>query len=235
MRLFKPLLAEFIGTFALIFIGAGAVIVLEPNETVAVALAHGLTIMTFAYAFGNESGSYLNAALSIAVVVSGERQFLDALPIILAQLAGAVVGAFALKGIYGAAAPHHFGITTVDLTRTTMWGGLMLEAIGTFFLANVVLNTALRGTAGLFAPFAIGMTVALCIMAFGPVTGGSLNPARTFGPAIASGNYSDVIPYVVAQLFGASIAALLYRFVWNKALSEGDSPAVKQGEAKPAF
>ncbi len=217
MRLERPLLAEFIGTFALIFIGAGAATVLGPGELTAIALAHGLVIMSFAYAFGNESGSYINPALLVAVVVAGEHSVLDAIPVMAAQLLGGVTGGLALLAVYGHGAPHHFGMTTVDLHMTTLAGGLFLEAIGTFFLANAVLNTAVRGTAGRFAPFAIGMTLSFCIMAFGPVTGASLNPARTLGPAVAAGNYSEVLLYMAVQFAGAIAAAILYRLVWKKA------------------
>ena len=84
----------------------------------------------------------------------------------------------------GRLAPWDLGATFIDLHRTTLMGGFLLEAIGTFFLANTVLNAVLRGTAGRLAPFAIGMTVTVCILAFGPITGGSVNPARTFGPAL---------------------------------------------------
>jgi aquaporin Z len=219
MRLAKPLLAEFIGTFALIFIGAGAVTVLGPNHIAGIALAHGLVIMAFAYAYGKDSGSYINPALTVAAVIAGEHALLDAIPVILVQLLGGIAGAEALLLIYGPAAPHHLGATMIDLHRTTLMGGFMLEAIGTFFLANTVLNGALRGTAGALAPFAIGMTVTVCILAFGPVTGGSVNPARTLGPAVAIGNYSEVGLYVVAQLFGASVCGLLYRLVWNRSSS----------------
>jgi MIP family channel proteins len=217
MRLTKPLLAEFIGTFALIFIGAGAVTVLSSNQIVGIALAHGLVIMAFAYAYGKDSGSYINPALTVAAVVAGEHSALDAIPVIVAQLLGGIAGAECLALIYGPAAPHHLGETLIDLHRTTLLGGFLLEAIGTFFLANTVLNAALRGTAGRLAPFAIGMTVTGCILAFGPITGGSVNPARTFGPAFATGDFSEVGIYIAAQLIGAGCAGLLYRFVWNRA------------------
>jgi len=215
MRLMKPLIAEFLGTFALIFIGAGAATVLAPNETVAIALAHGFVIMAMAYAFGNDSGSYINPALSIAAFVAGEHKFFDVIWVILVQLLGGVAGGLALLAIYGPAAPHHLGATAIDLGRTSMMGGFLLEAFGTFLLANTVLNTAVRGTAGRFAPFAIGMTVAVCIMAFGPITGGSLNPARTLGPAVATGDYSQIGLYFAAQISGAVAAALMYRFLWK--------------------
>ena len=189
---------------------------LAPNETIAIAFAHGLVIMTFAYAFGNESGSYVNPALTVASFVAGEHAFSKFVPIILAQLAGGTAGAFALLAIYGHGAPHHLGMTTIDSHWTSLAGGFALEAAGTFFLANAVLNTAIRGTAGKFAPFAIGMTVAFSIMAFGPVTGASLNPARTLGPAIAMGNFKQVWLYLGAQLTGAVLAALLYRFAFKE-------------------
>ena len=91
-----------------------------------------------------------------------------------------------------------------------------MEAAGTFFLANAVLNTAVRRTAGQFAPFAIGMTVSFGIMAFGPVTGAALNPARTLGPAVAMGDFHEVGLYIGAQLSGAVFAALLYRFAFKQ-------------------
>jgi MIP family channel proteins len=216
MRLAKPLLAEFIGTFALIFIGAGAVTVLAPNQIAAVALAHGLVIMTFAYAYGKDSGSYINPAMTLAAVVAGEHSILDAIPVIIVQLLGGIAGAEVLLLVYGHNAPHGLGSTLIDLHRTSVWGGFALEAIGTFFLANVILNGAIRGTAGKLAPFAIGMTLTLCIFAFGPITGGSLNPARTLGPAVATGNYSEIDIYFAAQIAGAIAAGLLYRFVWKE-------------------
>lgn len=234
MRFGKALIAEFIGTFALIFIGAGAVISLAPGDFAAIGLAHGFVIMAFAYAFGNESGSYVNPALSVAVALSGERPWKSAVPVIGAQLAGGIVGGLTLLAIYGRGAPNHLGATLIDTSRTSVAGGLLLEAIGTFFLATIVLNTAVRKTAGQFAPFAIGMTVAFCIMSFGAITGGSLNPARTLGPAIASGSYAHMIGYIVAQLFGAAVAAMAFRFLWNRETVKEAKEKAEQGE-EPAF
>ncbi len=215
VRLFKPLLAEFIGTFALIFIGAGAVTVLAPTQVVAIALAHGLVIMTFAYDFGKESGTYFNPALTVSAIVAGDHSVPDGVAVILVQLLGGIAGAQCLALIYGYGGPHHLGATLMNLDQTTVLGGFCLEAAGTFFLANTVLNTAHRGTAGAFAPFAIGMTVTLCILGFGAITGGSINPARTIGPAIASGEYANIGAYIAAQILGAVAAGLAYRFVWR--------------------
>lgn len=235
MRFGKALIAEFIGTFALIFIGAGAVVALPPDNLAAIALAHGFVIMAFAYAFGNESGSYVNPALSVAVALSGERSWSSAVPVIVAQLAGGITGGLTLLAIYGQNAPNHLGATLINTDRTSVAGGLMLEAIGTFFLATIVLNTALRKTAGQFAPFAIGMTVTFCIISFGAITGGSLNPARTLGPAIASGQYANIVGYIVAQFIGAAAASLLFRFLWNRETEAEAEEKAGQGANEPAF
>jgi glycerol uptake facilitator-like aquaporin len=102
----------------------------------------------------------------------------------------------------------------VDTQRITYGGAFALEAIGTFFLVNTVLHAAVRGAAGQLAPFAIGMTVTACILMFGVLTGGSVNPARTIGPAVAAGVYDGITVYLVAQLVGGTLAGLLYRVFW---------------------
>lgn len=220
MHLIKALIAEFIGTFALIFIGAGAVTMFDPLNWAAIGLAHGFVIMAFAYAFGNESNSYLNPALTVGVVIAGEGKLATAIPVFLAQFAGGIVGGITLAAIYGVGAPHSLGMTTINPTMTSLTGGLVLEAIGTFFLMTIVLNTALRGAAGKFAPFAIGMTVAFCIMGFGAVTGASINPARTLGPAVGLSRFNEAVPYMLAQFVGAAVAALLYRFVFKNSIGD---------------
>ncbi|WP_010216431.1 MIP/aquaporin family protein [Sphingomonas sp. PAMC 26621] len=232
MHLIKALIAEFLGTFALIFIGAGAVTVLDPPNIAAIALAHGFVIMAFAYAFGNESNSYLNPALTLGVVIAGEGRIGAALPVFLAQFAGGAIGGLALAAIYGVDAPHSLGMTTVTTSLTSVTGGLVLEGIGTFFLMTIVLNTALRGVAGKFAPFAIGMTVAFCIMSFGAVTGASINPARTLGPAIGLGKFTEAVPYMLVQFLGAALAAIFYRFVFAKSIGDEKDTAVPD---EPAF
>ncbi|WP_240698927.1 MIP/aquaporin family protein [Sphingomonas sp. AAP5] len=206
--------------------------VLDPPNIAAIALAPGFVIMAFAYAFGNESNSYLNPALTLGVVLAGEGKIAAAIPVFIAQFAGGICGGLTLSAIYGAGAPHRLGMTTVTGSLTSLNGALVLEAIGTFFLMTIVLNTALRGTAGKFAPFAIGMTVAFCIMSFGAVTGASINPARTLGPAIGVGRFTDAVPYMIAQFVGAAIAAIFYRFVFPRSI--GDEEDIPD-EGAPAF
>jgi aquaporin Z len=212
-NLTKALAAEFIGTFALIFIGAGAGTVLGGGQLPGIAFAHGLTIMVFAYAFGDISGCHINPAVTVGLAAAGEFPRRNVAPYILAQIAGAVVAGYSLLAVFGGPV-NHLGATLVDTQRITYGAAFALEAIGTFFLVNTVLNAAVRGAAGRLAPFAIGMTVTVCILMFGALTGGSVNPARTIGPAVATGVFDGIGVYLVAQFMGGIIAGVLYRIFW---------------------
>jgi len=208
----RELAAEFIGTFALIFIGAGASIALGVNHDPPVAFAHGLTILVFVAAFGDVSGGHFNPAVTIGLATAGVFPSRRVTPYIVAQLAGAIAAAWVLLLAYGGPVAN-LGATLVDTQRITYGGAFMFEAVGTWFLVNTVLHTAVRRDCRL-APAAIGMTVTLCILGFGVVTGGSINPARTIGPAVAAGLYGEVPLYVMAQLVGAIFAGGLYRWFW---------------------
>ena len=209
----KALAAEFIGTFALIFIGAGTATALGGGQMTAIALAHGLTIMVFATAFGDISGCHINPAVTVGLAAAGEFPARRILPYLAAQFAGAIIAGYCLLGLFGGPV-NHLGATLVDTQRITFGGAFVLEAIGTFFLANTVLHAAVRGAAGRLAPFAIGMTVTVCILMFGALTGGAVNPARTIGPAVATGLYDGVPIYLAAQFVGGAMAGLLYRLFW---------------------
>lgn len=213
------LVAEFIGTFALIFIGAGAG-ALGLGGLVGVAFAHGLVIVGFAYAYGHVSGTHINPAVTIGVWVAGKMDALLALSYIFFQLAGGVAGALTLRWVLGGpetglgatrlAQGLQVGSATIDISPTV---GLALEAILTFFLANCVLNAAISGKAGNLAGLAIGMTLTFSILMAGPLTGGSLNPARSLGPAVALGEFANLWVYLVGQAIGGLAAGLLYRGV----------------------
>jgi len=209
----RALAAEFIGTFALIFIGAGAAIALGVNHDPPVAFAHGLTILVFAAAFADISGAHFNPAVTIGLATAGVFPSRRVMPYVVAQLAGGVAAAWVLLLAYGGPVNHHLGATLVDTQRITYGGAFMFEAVGTWFLVSTVLHTAVRRD-GRLAPAAIGMTVTLCILGFGVITGGSINPARTIGPAVAAGLYGEVPLYVMAQLVGAIFAGGLYRWFW---------------------
>ena len=216
----RSFIAELIGTFALIFIGAGTA-ALGIGGVVGVALAHGFVIVAFAYAYGHISGTHINPAVTLGVLVAGEIELTQAISYWIAQFIGGIIGGFALAFTFSnlggelAKATETLG-ATVLADGITPFQGFVLETILTFFLVNSVLNAAVSGKAGNLAGLAIGLTLALSILMGGPLTGASLNPARTLGPAVASGTYNQIWLYFVGPLLGGVIAALLYRFVFSE-------------------
>ncbi|MFQ5408228.1 MAG: MIP/aquaporin family protein [Anaerolineales bacterium] len=205
----KKLVAEFVGTFALIFIGAGAGAI--SGSLVAVAFAHGLVIVAFAYAYGHISGTHINPAVTFGVWLSGNMSLRDAVGYWIVQLLGGASGAGMLFVVLGGA---DTGLgATVLAAGVTPFQGILVEAILTFFLVNSVLHAAVSGKAGNMAGLAIGMTLTLSILMGGKLTGASLNPARTFGPAIYTGTLNQFWIYLVGTLLGAAVAAVLYRYV----------------------
>ena len=214
------LVAEFIGTFAFVFIGAGAADVLGGtglSGIAAIAFAHGLTIMVFAFAYGSISGGHMNPAVTIGVLAARAMRLGDALGYIVAQLIGGIAGAVLLLVVLGGAAnglgmpqlAHGLvlGATTVTITPAV---GFAIEAVLAFFLVTVVLNAAVAGRAGNLAPLAVGMTVTLNIIMGGALTGAAFNPARALGPMVAIGNFADAWLYTIAPLVGAVIAAFVH-------------------------
>jgi MIP family channel proteins len=216
-KLGTALVAELIGTFALILIGAGAG-ALGIGGLVGVALAHGLVIVAFAYAYGHISGTHLNPAVTLGVWLAGKIAPGRALAYVAAQLAGGIAGAFALCWLLGGnetglgatrlAQGLVVGTTTITVTPAA---GVALEAILTFFLVNTVMNAGISGKATPLDGLAVGFTLVFAILMGGPLTGASLNPARSLGPAIATGDFTDLWIYFVGPALGAALAALLYR------------------------
>jgi glycerol uptake facilitator-like aquaporin len=179
----KALVTDFIGTFALIFIGAGAGAI-GVGGLVGVALAHGLVIFAFASAYGHISGTHINPAVTIGLWVGKQIDSATAISYVVVQLLGGIVGglllSFVLSGL-----DTNLG-ATVLADDVTPFQGLVLETILTFFLVNTVLNTAVSGRAGNVAPLAIGMTLSLGILMGGPLTGASLTlPGRWARPSPA--------------------------------------------------
>ena len=202
----KNLVAEFVGTFALIFIGAGA-LAIGAGGLVGVALAHGLVIVTFAYAYGHISGTHINPAVTLGLLIAGEIEFVAAIGYWIVQLLGGILGAVVLNAVLPEAGD--LGVTILGEGVTPIQG-LVVEIVLTFFLVNTIFNTAVSGKVGNFAGLAIGLTLVLSILMGGPLTRASLNPARTLGPAVVSGNYADIWLYFVGPFVGAILAALLY-------------------------
>jgi aquaporin Z len=220
-RIASKLVAELIGTFALIFIGAGAAAIVGGGAGLAgigaIALAHGLTVMAFVSAYGSVSGGHFNPSVTMAVLAAGAMRVGEAAGYIVSQLAGGLLGAFVLRAVLGGTETglgtpmlaHDLALGTTSLT-VTPWAGYVIEALLGFFLSTVVLSTAVAGRAGNLAPLAIGATLVLNIIMGGPLTGAAFNPARALGPMVATGNFSDAWLYLTAPIVGAIVAAILH-------------------------
>ena len=221
-KLSTSLLAEFIGTFALIFIGAGAG-ALGIGGLVGVAFAHGLVVLGFAYAYGHISGTHINPAVTLGVWAAGKIDAARAGSYIVFQIAGGIVGALALRWILGGGGTglgatqlaHDLDVKGTLITITPVVG-MALEAILTFFLVNAVMNAGISGKATIPGGLAIGMTLTFCILMGGPLTGASLNPARSIGPAVATGNFTDLWVYLVGPALGGVVAGLLYKTIFEE-------------------
>ncbi len=207
----KVFLAEFIGTFALTFVGVAAG--MSGAGLVAVALAHGFTLAVFAYAYGHISGTHVNPAVTFGLALNGTIKWGEAVFYWIAQFAGAIFAAFLLSKFVGDISG---GATVGSLTTSNPIMAMVVEAILTFFLVNTILHTAVAGNGGKFAGWAIGTTLAFAILAGGPLTGASLNPARTFGPAIFSApsltNVNSYVIYLFGPLIGSTLAVIVYNF-----------------------
>lgn len=212
-KLSTSLLAEFIGTFALIFIGAGAG-ALGDGGLVGVAFAHGLVVLAFAYAYGHISGTHINPAVTIGVWAAGKIDTARAFSYVFFQLLGGVVAAFTLAWVLGSRQGNLGATLLADGVSPVV--GVVLEAILTFFLVNTVMNAGISGKATIPGGLAIGFTLTFCILMGGPLTGGSLNPARSLGPAVASGNFANLWVYFVGPILGGVVAGVLYKAVFEE-------------------
>lgn len=218
------LIAEFVGTFALIFIGAGTIIA-SPGLTAAgalgtlvgIALAHGLTIAAFGSATGHISGGHLNLAVTISMMATGRIDLMRGLMYIVSQCLGAIVAAFLLTVAMPADLVTAAKLGTPLLApNMTVAGGIILEAITTFFLVFVIHGTAVDARGPKVGALFIGLTVALDILAIGPLTGAAMNPARSIGPALVGGHLENFWLYWVGPILGALAAAFLYSSVLEK-------------------
>jgi len=215
----RRLTAELVGTFALVFAGCGAVMVEAKTGAlghVGVAITFGLVIMAMIYAVGHISGAHLNPAVSLAFALNRHFPWTKLLGYWAAQLAGAFAAAALLRASLGNIA--HVGAT---LPSGSERQSFLWEVVLTFFLMFVIMAVATDTRAvGEAAAIAIGGTVGLDAMFGGPISGASMNPARSIGPALVSGNLHALWLYIVAPICGASLAALTYQFVRGEATSE---------------
>jgi MIP family channel proteins len=213
MEKFRPWLAEFIGTFALIFVGIGA-IKTAGHDVLGVALAHGLTIAVFASATMHISGGNLNPAVTFGLLLGGHMTLAKAIRYWSAQLLGGFSAALICLGLFGRDVVV-MGTPQLAINLNAMQG-ILVEAILTFFLVFVVYGTAVdergRGLAG----FAIGATVTLDILFGGPLTGAAMNPARVFGPALASWFWHDHYVYWIGPLIGGALGGVVYGLLYER-------------------
>ncbi len=204
----KPLLAELFGTFVLVFIGAGTC-ALHNGGILGAALAHGLAITAVVYMLGGVSGAHVNPAVTFGLAVARKIEWPRAAKYWAAQVMGAVLAALTLKLALADRAAL-LGATLLAEDVTPMQG-LLVEAVLTGILAAAVMVSGVLGKNGNVAGLAIGLTLAACTLAGGSLTGASLNPARTLGPGILSGELEDVWVYLVGPCVGGAVGALLAR------------------------
>jgi MIP family channel proteins len=215
----RSLAAEAIGTFALVFAGAGAIMVDAKTHAlghVGVAITFGLVIMAMIYAVGHVSGAHFNPAVSFAFALTRQFSWARAMGYWAAQIGGAVLAAAVLRGSLGSIA--HVGATlpTGSQAQSFLW-----EVLLTFFLMFVIMAVATDTRAvGEAAAVAIGGTVGLDAMFGGPISGASMNPARSIGPALVSGDLHGLWLYIAAPLAGAALGALAYQFVRGQSAEE---------------
>jgi MIP family channel proteins len=206
--------AEGLAAFALVFAGCGAAVTNTSYHgalgTVGVALVFGLVIMAMVYATGHLSGAHINPAVTIAFTLTRHFPARDALAYVGAQVAGAAAGALLLLAMW-TGKPAQLGATVPSVGGGT---ALVYEVVLTAFLMFVIMAVATDTRAvGAAAAIAIGATVGLDALFGGPVTGASMNPARSFGPALADGQWHLFWVYVVGPVVGAALGALAYQAV----------------------
>ncbi len=203
--LMKKNFAEFIGTFILVFVGGFAA---ASGQLMVAALGHGLILVGIIFMYGHISGAHLNPAVTAGILVGGKVTLTEAIGYWIAQFLGAIAAAVMLNVLVTGTATA--GQTMGSLTASAPWTAALFEAILTFLLVSAVYQAAVYGKAGNLAPLAIGFTLAGLILAGGPFTGASLNPARTLGPAVVAGDLSYLLPYLVGIFAGGIIAGLVH-------------------------
>ncbi len=226
----RQCVVEFIGTFSLTFIGAGAIIATGGGNLVAIAFAHGLALSMAVYASGHISGGHINPAVTIGMLVTGKIKPPAAAAYIVVQLLGATLAAFILSSCLPEAAVKavKLGATLAQdkagVNVLSSVNVIIVEAILTFLLVTTIFAVAVdsRGPKNIYG-FAIGLTVCFDILCAGAFTGASMNPARSFGPALIGGHWDIHHCYWIGPIVGGALAALVYdRVVIGKDAAGGD-------------
>jgi MIP family channel proteins len=222
---FQKFTAEFLGTFALVFFGAGAICAdryLQSSGGIGllgIALAHGLAMAVMVSALGHISGGHFNPAISIGFWVTKRIGTIEVFLYWAAQILGGIAAAFLLKGIIPQETWRAVALGTPELVRDfSTLSAMLLEAVASFFLVLVFFATSVdeRGAFRSIAGFGIGLTITLGILVIAPFTGAAMNPARAFGPALASNHWTNWGVYWIGPLGGGFIAGLLYDSLYLK-------------------
>ncbi|XP_015232546.1 PREDICTED: aquaporin-8-like [Cyprinodon variegatus] len=213
----QPCLVEMFGTSLFVFVGCAAVIGnVEAPGAIQPAVAHGLILGVLVMLFGQISGGHFNPAVSLSIYLCGGMELLLLLPYILAQMAGAMIGATITKvmypsGMYVASLGGAFNATTADVGKSTL-----AEVMMTLVLTIVVcMGTVNRKSRTPWAPFCIGLTVTACVLAGGSVSGACMNPARAFGPAVAANQWNNHWVYWVGPTCGALLTVSFIRLLFG--------------------
>ncbi len=232
--------AEFIGTFTLIFIGAGSIVAagdIQDPSLIGIALAHGLAIGIMVSALGHISGGHFNPAVTFGFLIT--RRIEPKLGVLywVAQLAGATVAALLLKALLPEAATSAVELGVPAIGHGVGAGAAFgLEAILTFFLVLVVFATAVdpRGTFKSIAGLAIGLTITVDILIGGPYTGAAMNPARAFGPQLIGSHWANGWVWYAGPVLGGAVAALLYEYLYLRPLAPAPVGPPESGVIEPA-
>jgi aquaporin TIP len=238
----KPMLAEFIGTFYLCFAGIAAILSTKPPYEsgaglVGIALAHGLALSIAVSVFGGISGAHVNPAVTMGMLATGRIDGGGAVRYILSQLAGATVAALACKAIFAKEAVDAANLGIPLPGKDVTWAvALFTEFILTFLLITSVFGAAVdeRGKAVKIGGFAIGLTVAFDILAGGAISGASMNPARSFGPALVLWHWDWHWLYWLGPVAGGVVAALVYHHILLAPDAPAPSAPARKNEPKRA-
>lgn len=234
-RTASVLVAEALGTFLFFFVGAGAVVLDSHTDggaggLLGVALAHGLVLAVLVSSLAAVSGAHFNPAVTLGVLITRHIGPLLAAMYVVAQLVGGVAAGLALRAVFPESSWQPVALGTPQVGEGIGIGGaIAIEAVLTVVLLIAVFGTAIDPRAPKLGGMAIGLAVGADILMGGPLTGAAMNPARWFGPAVASGTFADWYVWWIGPLLGAAVAALVYRLAFEDRSRRAVTPATPEG------
>lgn len=225
----RKLVAEALGPFALVFAGAGSIVLAAGNVNIGlieIALAHGLAIALLISALGHISGGHFNPAVTAGFWVTRRISTSLAIGYVLAQLTGGILGAVALVLLFPEGLREAANLGTPALGPGIDFGKAVgIEIILTFFLVMVIFGTAVDRRSANLGGLAIGLTITMDILAAGPLTGAVMNPARALGPALLTGTWDDHLVWWIGPVIGGVIAAMVYHYLFSEEAEQGAASA----------